>query len=112
VAGAGGGTVDAGNDVCAKLEGAYRDALVKAKTCDPKAPAQCLSLADNSLSCPGCRTHVEDATQLQGLQSKWVAAGCRRGVCPAIVCINPLFGQCSTGGGPGGRCIDVQTISQ
>ncbi len=108
--GTAGGSVDAGNP-CANLEADYRAALIEAKTCNPRAAAlQCQTLVNTSVSCPGCTTHVENAAQLQEIEKKWVASGCKRGICPAIACINPGFGVCSESGGSGGRCIDSPVL--
>jgi len=96
--------------VCANLEAAYRTALTEAKVCNPRAPLQCALLVSTSVSCPGCSTHVQDQTQLQAITNKWLAAGCRRGICPAIACVNPGIGVCSESGGSGGRCVDSTVL--
>jgi len=46
----------------------------------------------------------------KAITNKWLAAGCRRGICPAIACVNPGIGVCSESGGSGGRCVDSTVL--
>ncbi|HEY6478098.1 MAG TPA: hypothetical protein VI456_16085 [Polyangia bacterium] len=97
----------AGAASCDALAADYSNALTAAKGCTPGAASQCQQLVDTSLSCPGCKTYVNDVTMLNAIDDEWTAAGCAsmpHGVCPAIACIAPGQGVCTsnpTGSGPG-----------
>jgi hypothetical protein len=107
-AGSGGGTGGAGGDTtCSDLETAYTKALKNAKTCDATKTGQCQDLVGSSLACAGCQTHVNDTTKLTELQKQWTAAGCDTPirVCPALACVAPDTGVCSSGTN-GDSCTD------
>src|SRR6185312_15233411 len=82
---------------CSQLETDYSDALATAKSCTLGAPDQCKQLVDTSISCPGCKVHVNDTTDLDALTARWTDAGCAqtRAPCPAIACIATLPASCS-----------------
>ena len=95
---------DAG-ETCAQLETDYSAALTAARKCTPGAADQCQQLVDLSVSCPGCKGYVNDATTLNTIATEWKNQDCKAGVCPAIACIAPGTGVCqSTSGGPGETC--------
>jgi len=99
------GTGKDGGETCAELETDYSDALTAARKCTPGAANQCQQLVDLSISCPGCKGYVNDATTLDTIAGKWKDQNCKGGFCPAIACIAPGTGVCmSTSGGPGGTC--------
>jgi hypothetical protein len=94
-----------GGETCAELETDYSDALMAARKCTPGAADQCQHLVGLSISCPGCKGYVNDATTLDIIAGEWKDQGCKVSVCPAIACIAPGTGVClSTSGGPGGTC--------
>ena len=100
-----GGAIDAG-EVCSSLESDYEKALIEAKQCHTMA-MECQLTASTSISCPGCSTHVQSTTKLNELSAQWTAAGCKRGLCPAIACRSPGVGLCvSADGGSVGTCED------
>jgi hypothetical protein len=99
------GTGKDGGETCAELETDYSDALTAARKCTPGAANQCQQLVDLSISCPGCKGYVNDATTLDTIAGEWKDQNCKGGFCPAIACIAPGTGVClSTSGGPGGTC--------
>ena len=99
------GTGKDGGETCAELETDYSDALTAARKCTPGAANQCQQLVDLSISCPGCKGYVNDATTLDTIAGEWKDQGCKASVCPAIACVAQGTGVCmSTSGGPGGTC--------
>jgi hypothetical protein len=113
--GAAGRAADAGES-CTQIETDYGNALTAAAECTPGVAGQCQHLIDMSLSCPGCKTYVNDVTELDALSAMWQAQDCGSipHACPAIACIIPGPATCgaasSTPGGPnagaspGGTC--------
>jgi hypothetical protein len=90
---------------CDTLATDYSNALTAAKKCTPGATNQCQQLVDNSISCPGCKTYVNDVTTLDTIQTEWTAAGCGSAthLCPQIACVVPVQSTCtSTSANPGG----------
>ncbi|HEY5089147.1 MAG TPA: hypothetical protein VIK30_04215, partial [Polyangia bacterium] len=99
------GTGKDGGETCVELETDYSDALTAARKCTPGAANQCQQLVDLSVSCPGCKGYVNDATTLDTIAGEWKDQACKQQLCPAIACIAPGTGVClSTSGGPGGTC--------
>ncbi|HEY4394096.1 MAG TPA: hypothetical protein VGP64_08540 [Polyangia bacterium] len=93
---------------CDALATEYATELTAAKSCSPGAANQCQQLVDTTLPCAGCKTYVNDATNLNALASQWTAAGCAsmQHICPAIACVVPGPSTCQEiattgGGGPG-----------
>jgi len=93
---------------CDMLATVYTTELTAAKSCSPGAANQCQQLVDSSLPCPGCKTYVNDTTNLDAIASQWTAAGCAsmQHICPLIACVVPTPATCQAvattgGGGPG-----------
>jgi hypothetical protein len=106
-AGSGGSGVTSSDaaETCQQLISDYEAALVEAKRCNPALNSlQCEATAPTSLPCGGCVTHVHDASMLTDIRSKWQAAGCKSGLCPAIACIQPGSGSCMLVDGGAGVC--------
>src|SRR5215831_18941160 len=61
---------------CDTLASEYTTELTAAKSCSPGAANQCQQLVDTSLPCAGCKTYVNDTTNLDAIASQWKAAGC------------------------------------
>jgi hypothetical protein len=101
--GQGGHGTDGGGESCAQLETDYGNALGTARQCTPGSVNPCQHLVEMSLSCSGCKEYVNDVTTLNALTAEWQAQDCQAipHVCPAIACINPGPGSCTTSGGPG-----------
>jgi hypothetical protein len=63
--------------------------------------------ADLSPCFSNCMIYVNDATTLNAIKAKWLAAGCQNVgliACPAIACVQPAMGVCNPGDGGGGVC--------
>jgi hypothetical protein len=111
----GGQPIDAGMS-CGDLALRYEDALPAARSCDVNANGQCQQLVSSSLS-PcffNCMTYVNDATILNSIKAIWEKAGCNSVVgilCPAVVCIKPQAGVCTSADGGGGSCSSTSGIS-
>src|ERR1700722_14048629 len=54
----------------------YGNALAAAKKCMVGATDQCQLLVNGSLSCPGCKQYVNDATMLTAIQMEWTSQKC------------------------------------
>jgi hypothetical protein len=114
--GTGGKGGQGGSPSCDTIATEYSTALGQAKVCTPGAAGQCQQMVDSSISCPGCKTYVNDTTMLNTIEAEWTAAGCAsmHFVCPAIACVLPGNSTCAaiaTGGGPGstGMCVNALT---
>ena len=98
---------------CTTLATDYSGALTEAKACTPGAGGQCKQEVDSSLSCPGCKTYVNDTTMLDAIDAQWTAAGCDKMhfICPAIACVVPGPGTCqaSAPAATTGTCSSVLT---
>jgi len=97
-----------GGAKCDTLANQYSTELTAAKSCSLGAANQCQQLVDSSRPCPGCKTYVNDVTNLNKIASDWAAAGCASMVylCPLIACVVPGPATCQAvvntgGGGPG-----------
>jgi hypothetical protein len=105
----GGGTGGAAS--CDDLMSQYATALVAANACTVGASGQCAVMASSSLSpCfVNCTTYVQNATTLNDLKTRWMAAGCANKVqvCPAIACLLPTAGTCVAGDGGAGTCVSA-----
>ena len=115
------GTND-GGESCADLESDYAKALTDAENCTADAQDQCQQLIDTSLSCPGCKTYVNDTTEPDAIAAAWNAANCGATPhpCPAIACLAPGTKTCDplvSGNGPnagttvGASCVGHTTIN-
>jgi len=95
--GGSGGAGGAGGDTCTQLETQYSAALITARMCTLGATGQCQALVNTSLSCPGCKLHVNDTTALDAIAAQYQQLGCAAvpHACPAIACINPGTGACT-----------------
>lgn len=97
---------------CQAIETAYREAVAKAKSCDPAIDIpQCTELVPSELSCP-CDTSINPANaeavaEMDMHSAQWDAEGCVAEACPAVECPNVQGGFCSSAGGPGGNCEDA-----
>jgi hypothetical protein len=122
VSGSGGTITDASDgpapdaaDQCRNLELAYDAAMTEAKHCNPLLRIiQCQTTVGSTLRCPGCSTHVQDATKLNNIRAKWVDAGCKSGPCPAIACIAQGTGFCKATPDPTattGMCSDERVAT-
>ena len=115
-AGGSGGGGQGGGKSCDALETDYGNALTAAKKCTLGATNQCQQLVNSSLSCPGCKQYVNDATMLSAIQTEWDDQNCSSvpHACPAIACIVPTTSVCTsspTSGGPGGGADSMGTCS-
>ncbi len=114
--GTGGGGGQGGAKSCDALATDYGNAITAAKECTLGASGQCQQLVNGSLSCPGCKQYVNDATTLSAIQTAWDAQNCSSvpHLCPAIACIIPTTSVCissPTAGGPGGGTDSPGTCS-
>ena len=104
--GTGGGGGQGGGKGCNALETDYGGALTAAKQCTLSGTDQCQQLVNDSLSCPGCKQYVNDATTLSTIQMAWDDQNCSSTphACPAIACLVPTSSVCTsspTAGGTG-----------
>ena len=80
------------------------------------AANQCAVQASTALS-PcfiDCFTYVQDATTLNSLKMRWMAAGCASKVtiCPAIACLVPTSGTCAKGSGNTAMCVSAAPFAK
>jgi hypothetical protein len=102
-----------GSPSCDTLASEYTSALTKAKACTPGTANQCQRMVDSSITCPGCKTYVNDTTTLDTIDAQWKAAGCDKMhfICPAIACVVPGQPTCQAAapGGSTGTCTSIAT---
>ena len=110
-----GSTDSGGSGGCAQIESMYAQALMDARSCNPRAADQCQKTASSSLTgCfTGCLTPVNDDTVVNQLKAKWTNAGCEqppRPVCPAIACLPPK-GVCQPAANDGAASCTNQGLT-
>ena len=103
-AGGAGGTTTTCDDLSAR----YTKALTAAKDCTGSSKNECSTEVYQSLSCPGCKTFVNDATRLTTIANDWTKAGCDKVVriCPKVLCI-AISGATCTVTAMAGMCVDT-----
>lgn len=83
-------------EICAKLDGDYASAVIRAKRCGFDGPTQCRTAAPRSLRC-FCETYVYDARVLKVLAARWEAVECDlTGLCSAD-CLIETPSECVAG---------------
>lgn len=112
--GTGGSSADGGTVTCGTLATEYATLLRAEQVCDPGASGQCGQAVVQSLSpCAGnCLTHVNDATGLNAIQTRWKQAGCANVLvlCPAIACVQPTMGYCGPSDAGPGTCTNAYEV--
>ena len=84
------------NGICAMYEADFRNALTRARACNPMLKLQCQMTSATSLSCSGCKVWVNSSVELDAIRTQWNDAGCQKcqRVCPAIACRAVTTGVC------------------
>jgi hypothetical protein len=107
--GVGGGRAGSGGaSSCNELAAEYAELLEEAQVCNPDIDRpQCTVEVQSSLLC-GCPTWAnEDNTEaIEAMRQLEKQASDCIVPCPAILCVAPGTGLCSTSGGSGGRCVN------
>jgi hypothetical protein len=101
---------------CNELAEQYHEALTKAQECSPEIDTpQCTEGVEDALFC-GCPTwaNPENEEALDELEriAKEGASCAAIVLCPAILCIAPGSGVCTSSGGDGGRCVNAGVVEK
>jgi hypothetical protein len=91
-----GGPDPCNNPTCEMLESSFRDALIRARMCNPTLKSQCLMTSASGLRCAGCKVWVNSNVELNGIRAMWNSAGCQTcpRMCPAVACGTITKGTC------------------
>jgi hypothetical protein len=106
-----GGSAGKGETDCDAIAADYLEALEGAQDCNPDIDAvQCTEQVPSNLGC-GCPTFVNPANQeemdrLKELQAAWLK-GCPIAVCPALACVLPERGFCTSSGSGSAHCSEA-----
>jgi len=101
-----------GANACDEISARYTKALTAAKECTGSGKNECSTEVEQSLSCPGCKTFVNDAARLTTIANEWTKAECDKviRICPKVSCLRITGATCSVSGTTG-MCVDTREIA-